>query len=137
MSFVLDATVALSWAFDGEGGGYAEEVLDALAAVEATVSPIWPIQISNGLATAERLGRLEPAESTTFLSLLQSLPIRIDSLDARRVFDATHRLARTHRIPTSDATYLDVALRLGLPLATLDSRLRDAAGREGLRIFSP
>jgi predicted nucleic acid-binding protein len=137
MSFVLDATVALSWAFRGEGGGYVEEVLDALGEAEATVSTIWPIQVSNGLATAERLERLEPAESTTFLSLLQSLPIRIDSLDARRVFDATHRLARTHGIPTSDATYLDVALRLGLPLATLDARLRDAAGREGLRIFSP
>lgn len=137
MSFVLDATVALSWAFQGEGGGYVEEVLDALAEVEATVSSVWPVQISNGLATAERIHRLEPTESTAFLGLLQSLPIRIDALDARRVFDATHRLARTHGIPTSDATYLDLALRLGLPLATLDSRLRDAAGREGLRIFSP
>jgi predicted nucleic acid-binding protein len=137
VSFVLDATVALSWAFDGEGGGYVEDVLAELEDSEARVASVWPIEVSNGLATAERLGRLEPADTSGFLSLLTALPIQVDPGESRRVFDAVHRLARNHEIPSSDASYLDLALRLGLPLATLDARLRNAAGREGVRIFSP
>ena len=137
MSFVLDATVALSWGFAGEGGGYVEDVLSALGTEEATVATVWPVEVSNGLVTAERLGRLEPSETTSFLSLLMALPIQVDPGETRRVFDAVHRLARTHDIPSNDASYLDLALRLGVPLATLDTRLRNAAGREGVRIFSP
>ena len=137
MSFVLDATVALSWAFRGEGGGYVEDVLAELEDREARVAAVWPVEVSNGLAAAERLGRLEPADTTSFLSLLMALPIQVDQGETRRVFDAVHRLARTHDIPSSDASYLDLALRLGVPLATLDARLWNAAGREGVRIFSP
>ncbi len=137
MSFVLDATVALSWAFAGEGGDYVDDVLATLDAFEAQVASVWPVEVSNGLAAAERLGRLEPADTATFLSLLMALPIQVDPGEAKRTFDAVHRLARTHDIPSSDASYLDLALRLGVPLATLDARLRNAAGREGVRVFSP
>lgn len=137
MNFVLDATVALSWGFQGEGGGYAQEVLDSLAGGEALVAPVWPMEISNGLATAEGLGRLEPTETTQFLNLLLALPIRIDPLEQRRVFETAHRLARSHELPAADAAYLELAIREGLPLATLDARLRNAAAREGVRVFSP
>lgn len=135
MNFVLDASVALSWCFEDEGGDYAVDVLNELGTSEAVAASLWPLEIVNGLLTAERRKRIDPAASGRFTRLLLSLPIVIDPVARRRVFDVTNALARKHTLSSYDAAYLELAMRLGVPLATLDGPLKAAAKREGIEAF--
>jgi predicted nucleic acid-binding protein len=137
VNFVLDASVALSWCFEDEGGDYAPGVLNALRTSEAVAASLWPLEIVNGLLTAERRGRIDPAASGHFAHLLLSLPIVIDPIARRRAFDVTHALARRHALTSYDAAYLELALRLGVPIATLDDPLNAAARKEGVEVFLP
>lgn len=135
MNFVLDASVALSWCFEDEGDDYAVGVLDALRTSEAVVASQWPLEMSNGLFVAERRGRIDGAGAARFMELVLSLPIVVDPVSRSRAFNVTHALARTHGLSAYDAAYLDVALRQGVSLATLDARLRSAAAAEGVPLF--
>lgn len=128
---VLDASVALSWAFDEDDGGYSERVLDALAEGQAVVPALWGLEIANGLVVAERRGRLTEAASARFLALLQSLPIEVEEVELDWLPHVV-AVAREHAITAYDASYLVVAMRRGLPLATLDQRLREAARASGV-----
>lgn len=135
MNFVLDASVALSWCFEGEGGEYATRVLDALRHGEAVVSPLWAFEVTNGLVWAERRHRLKVEEVMEAGELLQALPLLVEDVEPHRVFGMVQRLARTHRISTYDAACLALAIRHGLPVATLSLELRRAVTAEGLRVF--
>lgn len=127
MNFVLDASVALAWAFEDERSQTAVAALDELERSEAITSTIWSLEVVNGLLTAERRGRISGPDANRFGALLLELPIVVDPSERRRPFDAVRQLARSHRLTAYDASYLEVALRLGLPLATLDERLARAA----------
>jgi len=133
VNFVLDASVTLAWAFEDEGGEYARDVLARLETEEACTTSLWPLEISNGLVVAERRDRIEPAASARFTRLLLALPIVVEPVDRRRVFEQTRILARRWSLSAYDAHYLELAIRYGIPLATLDERLRQAAENEGVR----
>lgn len=135
MKFVLDASVALSWCFEDEGGDYALRVLEGLRHGEAVVSSLWPLEVTNGLATAERMKRLDAAAAAEARRLLQALPIVVDPVERRRAFEPTTSFARSHALSTYDASYLELAWRLGIPLATLDGALRGAASAVGVAHF--
>jgi len=132
---VLDASVALAWAFEDETTRYTEAVLETLSQGKAMVPPIWPMEIGNALVVAERRGRLKEADTVRFLALLRQLPIVVECESVERVFSDVVRLAREQRISVYDASYLDLAMRLGVPLATQDEELRQAAARCGVNIF--
>lgn len=136
MSFVLDASVALAWCFEDEGGEYAAEVLEALLDGEAFVASHWPLEVANGLLTAERRGRIGARDATRVGRLLLALPIAVDPVERGRALGETSRLARSRDLTSYDAAYLELALRRGLPLATLDEELRNAARAEGAGLFS-
>lgn len=136
MSLVLDASVALAWCFADEGGAYADRVLDHLEQDEAWVPALWSLEVANALLAAERRGRMEAAAALRAMALLLALPIAVDPAERTRDFRATYRLARTHALSAYDAAYLELALRLGVPLVTLDAALREAGEREGLPAFS-
>ena len=133
MNFVLDASVTLAWAFEDEGGEYARDVLARLETEEACTTSLWPLEISNGLVVAERRHRIEPGASAQFTRLLLALPIVVEPVDRRRVFEQTRGLARRWSLSAYDAHYLELAIRYGIPLATLDDGLRQAAENEGVR----
>ncbi len=135
MKLVLDASVALSWCFEDEGGDYALEVLDSLRTGEAVVPTLWMLEVSNGLLVAERRGRTDSATVTKFTRLLLSLPLAMDPAERGRAFGETRRLAREHGLTSYDAAYLELAVRLGVPLATLDVALCAAAETEGVALF--
>jgi predicted nucleic acid-binding protein len=126
--FVLDASMTLAWCFDDEGGTQAEDVLDLLTESQAIVPTLWLLEVSNALMNAERRGRLTAAESARFLALLRGLPIQVDEASSmERTWGDVLSLARAHRLSTYDACYLDLAMRSGALLATLDDDLRNAA----------
>jgi predicted nucleic acid-binding protein len=129
---VLDASSALSWCFEDEDESFADDLVDIVAATGAVVSNIWPLEITNALVVAERRERITVPESASFLTLIQELPITIDGGTASHAFGQTVDLARRHGLSTYDASYLELALRMQLPLATLDKVLRVAATDLGI-----
>jgi predicted nucleic acid-binding protein len=93
--------------------------------------------VANGLLIGERRGRITPTDTARILALLVALPIRVDAAGHERARQEVIELARRERLTSYDAAYLELAIREGLPLATLDQQLREAAARAGVREFQP
>jgi predicted nucleic acid-binding protein len=131
---VLDALVALAWCFEDEATPVTRQVLQQLAVEAASVPAIWPIEVANVLALAERRRRISPAESAEFIATVERLAIEVDEATASRAFTRVLDLAREERLTAYDAAYLELAMRLGVPLATKDGALREAARRLGVTV---
>jgi predicted nucleic acid-binding protein len=132
---VLDASITLAWAFEDEESAYTDYVLEIMTEAKAHVPTIWPLEVGNGLLVAERRGRLNQAATVQFLSLLWQLPIVVEAERPERMLGEILALAREQRLSTYDATYLHLGMRRGLPLATADEHLRQAATRAGVPLF--
>ncbi len=135
--FVVDNSVVLAWCFEDEESSYAEAVLERLESAEAVVPAIWPLEVGNGLLVAERKKRLSQAAVVRFLALVGGLPITVEQESPERMLKEIVSLAREHALSTYDASYLDLAMRWGLPLATQDTRLARAANKCKVRVFDP
>lgn len=136
MNFVLDASVTLAWCFADEGGDYAIGVLDRLRSSEAVAASHWGLELANAFLVAERRGRIEPGDVSRLAKFVLALPIAVDPVARRRPVDSIHRLGRSHGLSAYDAGYLELAVRYGIPIATLDSDLRVAAEAEGVGVFT-
>ncbi|MEW6264358.1 MAG: type II toxin-antitoxin system VapC family toxin [Thermodesulfobacteriota bacterium] len=134
--FVLDNSVVMRWCFEDATGDYAELVLEALESSEAVVPAIWPLEIGNALITAERKKRLSQADTIRFLALVNELPITVEQESPDRMMKEIVALARAHHLSTYDASYLDLAMRAGLPLATQDTALRRAARKSQVPLWA-
>lgn len=135
--FVLDASVAVAWCFEDEETRFTETVLDLLSAgAEALVPSIWPVEVANALLIAERRNRIALAQVTAILQKIAGLPIAVMPIDSGRAFDHILPVARQQFLSGYDAAYLELALRQGLPLATLDEQLRRAAKTTGTLLLS-
>lgn len=135
MNFVLDASMTLSWCFADESDERAVAVLERLRSDEAVAPALWPLEVTNGLVVAERRGRLQGDEAAQAAVMVAALPVAVEPLARQRTFESTYRLARAHGLSSYDAAYLELAARLGLPLATLDGRLAAAAEGEGVEVL--
>ena len=136
MSFVLDASATLPWCFVGEATGESFALLERLKSDFAQVPPIWALEIANTLTVAERRGRIAPAATTEFLDVLAGLDIRHDAAAVERALVQVLDLARAYAITSYDASYLDLAMREGVPLATRDEALAAAARRVGVAVIA-
>ena len=128
-NFVIDNSVVMSWCFEDASSQYADAILGSLEVSTAIVPSIWLLEIGNVLLVAERKKRLSEADSARFIALLTELPIAIEQEPPGRMFKEILALAREHRLSSYDASYLDLAMRRGLPIATLDNGLISAAKR--------
>ena len=137
IEFVLDCSVAISWCLVDEDNDYANAVLDIMPNAEAFVLEIWSLEIVNTLLVAERRNRMTVEQSQASINWLQSLLITIDSLTSVQAFGRTLTLAREQNLASYDAAYLELALRLDLPLATNDKQLIDAALRCQVELLNP
>jgi predicted nucleic acid-binding protein len=133
MPFVLDASISASWALADEASAIAELADSRLDSDVALVPRIWWYETRNLLIVNERRQRITAAHSARFLESLSGYPITIDSNDDE---DAIFDLARRHQLTFYDATYLALAMRKGLPLATLDKALREAARAAGIPLLA-
>ena len=132
---VLDNSIVMSWCFQDEASKYADAVLDALETSEAIVPSIWPLEVANVLLVAERKRRLSRADTARFVSLIRSLPILVEDETPDRILGEILALAREYGLSSYDASYLDLAIRTSLPMATLDQDLRKAAKRCGVALW--
>lgn len=135
MTFVLDSSVSLSWCFEDERTDVTRALLDRTVDTGAEAPTHWPLEVLNGLAMAERRRRIDAIKRQSFIEFLRGLPVFIDPETASQAWSVTSRLAAHHRLPLYDAAYLELALRLGLPLATLDQDLRTAGDAAGVTLL--
>ena len=135
--FVLDNSVVMAWCFEDEEKGYTEAVLDSLESGEAVVPAVWPLEVGNALLAAERKKRLGKADVIRFLTLLSALAIMVEQESPERMLKEIIALARERHLSTYDASYLDLAMRLGLPLATQDGSLLNAAKKCRVPAYNP
>ena len=125
---VLDASVAVAWCFEDEKTPFTEGVLELLSAgTEVLIPAIWPFEVANALLMAERRKRITVAQVTALLQRIAGLPISVEPVDAGRAFESILAVARQQNLTEYDAAYLELALRTGLPLATLDGKLKQTA----------
>jgi predicted nucleic acid-binding protein len=135
VSFVLDNSVALAWCFESEQAPAVMAILSRLTEAGAVAPQLWPIEAINGLLTAERRNRITGPERQRLAGSLHALPISIDNETTSQAWTATAQLAGQHRLSSYDATYLELAQRLGLPLATRDQALIAAASAIGVPLL--
>jgi predicted nucleic acid-binding protein len=135
MAFVLDNSIVLAWCFEDEASPSTDHVLAALEDDVALVPPIWPLEVSNALCQAERRKRLSAADTMRFTELLRALPIVVEDARLDRATGPVLELARAHQLSCYDASYLELAMREGIPLATLDKSLRTVAERLGVPLM--
>jgi predicted nucleic acid-binding protein len=132
--FVVDASVTLAWCFADETSDLADRVLDHLEHDEALAPAIWPLEVANGLRTAERRGRLDLADLSHVRGLLISLPVQVEGVALDAALGEVTEIARRLELTAYDAAYLELAARRGLALATVDDRLRRACERAGVEL---
>jgi predicted nucleic acid-binding protein len=135
MNFVLDASVTMAWCFKDEQTSSTDALLNQLEASKAFAPRIWTLEIGNILLSACRKQRINYASATEFINLLTALDIQIDEAVATKSFHDIFMLAHAEGLTTYDTAYLELAMRLGLPLATRDRQLSEVAARLGVVVL--
>lgn len=135
-SFVLDASAALAWCFRDEATEASRALLDQMIGAEVYVPALFPLELANALTMAERRGKLTTAEGAQFVALVERLPFSIDHTTHMRALNVILDLARAERLTSYDAAYVDLAMRVGVPLATRDHEVRKAASRLGVALLA-
>jgi len=134
--FVADASVGFSWVYHGQATPETDNLLNEIASgVTVVVPSFWFLEMANVLLMAQRRHKLTPMERKSALEKLAALQFTVDEEAARIAFDQISDLAEKHGLAVYDATYLEIALRRKMSLASRDEPLRNAARRCGLKLL--
>jgi predicted nucleic acid-binding protein len=133
MRCVLDASLAVCWCIEDEQSAATDKILDEIDSGGSAIVPaLWIWEIGNVLMLAERKKRMSEKMRREQLAMLKGLGIEIDEFSTSQAWTETTRLAQIYGLSVYDAAYLELALRLNLPLGTLDRDLRKAATEAGV-----
>jgi predicted nucleic acid-binding protein len=132
---VLDSSIAIAWCFPDEQDAYSQTVLDALAHQAAIVPYLWHLEVANILIVGERRKRSTQTDTVTWMNFLCGLPIIVDEETKTHAFGDITNLSRAQNLSAYDAAYLELAIRRGLPLASLDDRLNTAGQAVGVTLY--
>jgi len=135
VSLVIDASVTLAWYFDDETTPATEAVLDQVARGGAVAPSLWRLEVANAFQSALRRRKITPAYRDGSLAELARLAIALDEETAAHAWSTTLRLSERFGLTVYDASYLELAQRRRLPLATLDRELRQAGATLGLPLL--
>lgn len=130
MPFVLDNSVVSGWFLEDQATPYTETIARRMEDDRAIVPPLWQLEFANVLRTACRKQRLVAAEAQAIIDQICGLPIEIDTVTPGPA--ELLALALRHNLSSYDAAYLELALRMQIPVATKDGPLRDAAEASGI-----
>lgn len=109
--------------------------MERLGTESAIVPEVWPLETTNALLVAQRRGRITEKDVARALEDLAALPIQVDQETHRQALQATLTLATKYRLSSYDAAYLELARRIRVPLATLDTKLRSACKSAGIEVL--
>ena len=135
MTFVLDASLTLSWHFLDERTPAAMAILDRTVAEPVVVPMHWMAEVANGALMGERRGRATAPQTSGLLDRISAMLVEVDRVGGEEALSRILPLARAHRLTVYDAIYLELAERRGLPLATHDAALSEAARSVGVEIL--
>lgn len=135
--WILDCSTTMAWCFSDEASPRADAALDRLKHDEAIVPSLWIYEVQNVLLVGERRGRILAAQTDQFIAHLRTLNIIVERTASPIMQEECLLLARQYQLTAYDAAYLELAVRYGLPLATLDDRLAAAAVRAGVSLICP
>jgi predicted nucleic acid-binding protein len=134
-ALVIDSSLAAAWCFPDERTDYTNAILRAVSTpLEAVAPRLWAYEVRNSVLMGLRRKRITHADAQDFFESIKGLPIRLSDPVS---YDGVFRLADRYGLTVYDAAYLDLALREGLPLASLDNALCRAAGNTGVALFQP
>lgn len=137
--FVLDASFAIPWIFRDEANSESDGAWKRLVERSATghVPGLWPMEMANVTLRGPRKGkpRLDEQDVASFFAILRKMPLTVHHQGLDMFMSRAPLLVRKHRITSYDSAYLMLALTTGLPLATLDEGLREAAVAEGVEVM--
>ncbi|MEL4357201.1 MULTISPECIES: type II toxin-antitoxin system VapC family toxin [unclassified Luteococcus] len=133
MSVVLDASLPLAWLLHEVSDEELDVVLDEVLHDGGLVTPLWQLEVLNGLLVAVKRGRITTAQLSEMLVALEGLPLEQVELDPSPY--ALLPLAREHGLTAYDASYVWAASVTGCPLATRDEKMRAAAEAEGIALL--
>lgn len=136
MSLVLDASTTLAWYFDDETTPETDAVLEQVARAGAVVPSLWRLEVANAFQMALRRNRITRSYRDEVLAQLRDMPISIDPETDAQAWTATLSLSERFSLTLYDATYLELAHRQNLPLATRDQELRSAANSLEIKLFN-
>lgn len=136
-TFVLDTSVTSAWRIPAYRNIYPNRVMTRIIRSIAVVPENWALDVAEQMRLAVTAGKITDLEATRFLTGLWSLQIWIDNETPLRVSSDIFALANSHNITIGEAAFLELAIRLGLPLATIDPTLTRAANAAGVSIFTP
>ncbi|MBZ0257830.1 type II toxin-antitoxin system VapC family toxin [bacterium] len=135
---VLDCSATIAYFFKDETSDYVDAALEMLAEKgRALVPPIWPLEVVNTFLSAERRKRLSKAETEKIFSILETLPIELTQYPNLQTARDVQAIARKHTLSAYDASYLELAQRENAPLITLDKKLKQAAVKAGVSLWTP
>ncbi len=123
---VLDASVVLAWSFKTDATGRADQVMSEVARHGALVPAVWPLEVANGVRIAVRQSVIERPHAEDLLRAILALPIGVEGVSPTRALTTIHALALQTGLTAYDASYLELARRIELPLCTLDRYLAAA-----------
>lgn len=128
----MDCSFSLSLVLADERTSTINGRLELIAGADLYVPAIWPLEVANAFKTAYQRRRADERAINAALTVLEELQIVVDTVDmpARRWYE----FAQAYRLTSYDAAYLELALRLAVPLATLDRELQRAARQLGLSL---
>ena len=133
-SFIVDASVGFAWVYQGQATPETDHLLHEVTAGATVIVPaLWFLEMSNVLLMAQRRHRLTAGERKAAMEKLTALQLTVDEEGTRNAFGKTSELAEKYGLTIYDATYLELALRRSLPLASRDEALRTAAKQCGLK----
>lgn len=133
---VIDASTALAWCFPDESSDHADGILVALEGKKILVPAVWSLEVANAVVVGERQKRLGQPEILRFTTLLEGLSVVQDVQPVSDHISNVLPLARAHSLSAYDAAYLELSIRHGAELATLDGKLQKAAKQAGVKTFA-
>jgi predicted nucleic acid-binding protein len=135
-SFVADASVAIAWVHPSQANAETDAMLDHLAAGGSLVVPaLWPLEVTNALMVLQRRKKLTSDEARSAIEIIRELPAVVDHEAAGIAFTRLVDLASQHELTIYDATYIELASRRQLPLASNDARMKEAAISAGVDLW--
>jgi len=125
----------MPWCFHDEETEEARALLFRVADSGAHVPTLWLYEVANSLHFGVRRERMSSALMTEKMRMLATLPLTFHEAQPSLVFNEVGALARRFKLTIYDACYIELALRLGLPLASRDTELRSAAREAGVEVL--
>jgi predicted nucleic acid-binding protein len=135
--FVLDSSMTMAWLFRDESSTYTYSIRRSLNSYKAVVTMVWPYEVANVMYIGWKRQRCNSSDIATWFRILSTFPIEVQPIQVNSLMSELVNMAVRHQLTVYDASYLELAWRTGLPIASLDSRINEEAVKLGIDRFDP